>query len=157
MSKITQKVNNSVLPPEFVLAEAVIETWKQREAPMHKVELIKAFQESLRNFDGNFTFTLQETEKIYNAFLSTLSDQIITNGRAIKLGSIGIIYLGTRMPTVRPVIYKWEKNTGEASTERNTKMAAMAAKRTIRIRHSHSFYVDGQGNYIDNGIRFMEE
>jgi len=152
----TNMTDHVRLPKTFQLSRKQVAEWKAAaKVPMSRSLFIQALHENIRKFVPGKKVAAQDVEALYDAFLCTLAEQVVSKGRSIKLGDLGTLYLATHGPCRRKVIFRWEMVDGKKKLVK--RWASIAPKRIVKLRGNYAMYVDRDGQELKNGVLYDVE
>lgn len=149
----------SNMPKSFEFTEDMVNEVQalNKKPPMLQGDWIKELQFELNKLTPSFSeaskknivFSLKETREIWDMITDMMLRKVIDEDTPVRLGQIGILAPFVTAPSIRELVTSWDA-TGTGDKVRQVRTAALAARKSIKLKRKYGIAIDNRGNMIVN-------
>ena len=145
------------IPKRFEFTEETKNVIKEivKKPPLIQGDWIKELQNELNCLATTFTdtskknivFSLKETREIWDMITDCIFKKVVEENTPVRIGQLGILAPHIAAPNIRELVTSWDV-TGNDRKVQQIRKAAIAARKSVKIKRKYVTAIDGMGQLI---------
>lgn len=145
------------IPKRFEFTDAMRATVEEfaKKPPIIQSEWVKELQTELNSLITTFSdsskkdivLSLKETREIWDTIMECIFRKVVNENTPVRIGQLGILAPHIAAPNIRELVTSWDV-TGNDRKVQQIRKAAIAARKSVKIKRKYVTAIDGMGQLI---------